>query len=1189
MKFIHLFRCNIRYLACKQVLRIMKLTIVMMTIVLTQLSASTFAQLITIKGNNLNLRQAFSQIRKQTGYVVLYESDLVKRTATANVNLEKAPMEDALKALLKGHNLHFEIKQKSIILSKSTLSDVNKTHPREPKHVDLQEKITVTGNVVDSTNANLNGVTVSARGKTTLTTTTDVNGKFVVDVAPGTILTFSMVGSISQTVTVTPETKVLRIMLLPTKSDLDEVVITAMGKKQAKEAVVGSVVTITPEKLVSPASNLTNAIVGQVAGVIGFQTSGQPGLDNSNFFVRGVTSFGYRQEPIILIDNIELTKDDLARLQVDDIASFSILKDASSTALYGSRGANGVILVTTKRGKSGRPRIDVRFDNVVSEPTKMIGLSDPITYMNMYNLAERSRPETYTGDFFSADKIYNTQQTLANAPGSNRFVYPAVDWMDLMFKKRTSNLKATTSISGGGNIANYFVSGSYATDNGSLKKSPQNDFNNNVSFKTYQLRANVDINLTKSTVFAVDLWGIFNDYSGPITNNASFATDLYAQATHTSPVLFAPYYEPDAANSLTQHILFGNGAAAGATGSNAGLQYYNPYAQMLRGYKTFSTSNMQATVRLDQKLDFITPGLSFNGFFNTNRYSYFDSQMAYQPFYYTVTMPGGYDAATNTYSLTWINNQPGQATEYLIYTPGKKDATARLHFQGSLNYSRRFEDHKLDLSLVGIRQQTLNANGVDPISQLPSLPYALPYRNLNLAGRFSYMFKDRYVIEPGFGYNGSERFADKNRFGFFPTVGVSWIVSREGFWKGTLADILTSTKLRASVGATGNDNIGAQRFFYLSDVDLQPVGAGAFFGTNNSKTRPGVQIRNYPNPEITWERSVIQNYALETTFFGKLDVIAEYWKKNTRNILLRRLVPESTGLEAPISANLGTATSNGWDLTANYTQFVNTDLTVQFMSNFTFSEGKYTGYEEPNYAERYRYVNGAVLGQPRGYLAERLFVDDNEAAAAPAQIFGGVVRGGDIKYRDLNNDGRITVADMAPIGYPTTPQVSYGFGFSVRYKAFDLSTRFQGQTRVSFFISPQDVSPFVVPPSDRGIAGQTTLLQAFADDHWSYDNQNLYALYPRMGTSAALIQNNMQQSTWWIRDGSFLRLKMAEFGYSMPQKLAKKVGLAKCRIYISGTNLFNITNFKLWDPELGGNAFTYPIQRQFNLGVNIGL
>lgn len=1054
-------------------------------------------------------------------------------------------------------------------------------------------KITVTGNVVDSTNTNLIGVTVTSTGKSTVTTSTDVNGKFVIDVEPGAQLTFSMVGFISQTLTVSPQSRELQIKLLAAKSDMEQVVITAFGKKQMKEAVVGSVSTIEPGKLVTPASNLTNALVGQVAGIIGFQQSGQPGLDNSNFFVRGATTFGFRQNPIILIDNIELSIDDLARLQVDDIASFSILKDASSTALYGARGANGIILVTTKRGVEGKARVDVRVDNVISQATKMIELADPITYMKVYNEAEHARPP-FKPDFFSQDKIYNTQQTINNAPGSNKYVYPAVDWMDLMFKKRTNNFKGTASVSGGGGAARYFISGTFNVDNGNLKKSPMNDFNNNVSFKTYQLRGNTDLNVTKTTTLSLDLWGNFNEYSGPITNNASFATDLYAQATHTSPVLFAPYYEPDSANRLTQHILFGNAYAA-STGT--ALRYFNPYAQMMRGFKTFSTSTMQATLRLSQKLDFITQGLSFNGFFNANRYSYFDYQMAYLPFYYTVTLPGGYDRTSNTYTLSWINNAPGQAQEYLTYTPGQKNASAKVHFQGNLNYARRFGDHKIDADLVGIRMQTLNANGNDPRTNQPSLPYALPYRNLNFAGKINYTYKDRYVLEHGFGYNGTERFAEENRFGYFPTGGAAWIVSRENFWGEGISNIISSLKLSATIGASGKDDIGSQRFFYLSDVRLSNLNVGvntfggAVFGTNNSNLRPGVIINNYPNPNITWERTIGMNYRMDITIGRKLDMIAEYWTKNTKDILLQRLVPQSTGLEANIFANLGSAKAHGWDFTANYMQQFSNGLMIQWMSNFTYSQARYTNFEEPNYNEAYRYVNTTILGQPFGYIAERLFVDDKEAAASPRQIFGGTgtVGGGDIKYRDLNGDGQITVADRAPFGFPSTPQIAYGFGLTLRYKAFDLGTRFQGSARTSFFISPRDVSPFVVPPADRGIPGQTGLLKAFAEDHWSFDNQDQYALYPRMATNASLIENNMQQSTWWIRDGSYLRLKFAELGYSMPNNLLKKIHLSKCRIYLSGTNLFNFTNFKLWDVELGGNAFNYPLQRQYNLGVNLGL
>nr|WP_262919919.1 SusC/RagA family TonB-linked outer membrane protein [Niabella hibiscisoli] len=585
-------------------------------------------------------------------------------------------------------------------------------------------------------------------------------------------------------------------------------------------------------------------------------------------------------------------------------------------------------------------------------------------------------------------------------------------------------------------------------------------------------------------------------------------------------------------------------------------------------------------------MDFITKGLQFNGFVNVNRYSYFDYQMAYNPFYYTVTLPSGYDRTTNTYNLTWINSAPGQATEYLNYTPGRKDASAKIHFQGNINFARTFGDHKVDIDFVGIRMQTINANGVDPATQLPSLQYALPYRNLTLAGRFNYTYKGRYLFEHGFGYNGSERFAEQNRFGYFPTGGLGWVVSREEFWGDGISKIISALKLSATIGASGKDDIGSQRFFYLSDVNLQG-GAPATFGTDNIISKPGVSIRNYPNPGITWERAIGTNYRIDLTIARKLDLIAEYWTRNTKDILLQRLVPQSTGLEANIFANLGSAKSSGVDITANYTQTFANGLTTQFMGNFTFSEGRYTGYEEPNYPESYRYINNTILGQPFGYIAERLFTDDKEAAASPKQIFGtGTVMGGDIKYRDLNKDGQITVADQAPFGFPVTPQIAYGFGFTVLYKGFDFGTRFQGSARTSFFIDPRRTSPFVVGP---GYTGQTGLLQAFAEDHWNFDNQDMYALYPRMATSAALIENNMQQSTWWIRNGNYLRLKYAQLGYSLPKSLLQKVHLAKANIYLSATNLLNFSNFKLWDVELGGNAFNYPLQRQYGLGINLGL
>lgn len=1043
----------------------------------------------------------------------------------------------------------------------------------------------------------LPGVTVVASNNKSLGTATDVNGKFVLDVNPGTVLLFKFVGYKGDTIAITERTKTVTVIMKPLETVLTDVVVTAFGKKQLKESVVGSVSTINVENLRTPSSNLTNALTGQVAGIIGFQQSGQPGLDNSNFFIRGVTTFGYRQNPLILIDNVELTTNDLARLQVNDIASFSILKDASATALYGARGANGVILVTTKEGKVGKTSLNFIIENSISKPTQTLKLADPVTYMKLYNEASTTR-DPLSPIIFDADKIYNTQQSMKGAQGSNPYVYPAVDWLDMMFKKSSNTQKASLNVSGGGDIARFLIAGSFSNDNGMLKRSPANNFNNNVNFKNYQLRSNVNVKLTKSTEMIVRLWGNFNDYNGPITNDASFSSDLYSAAMHTSPVLFPAYFQPDSANLLTQHILFGNSSMGGSDGSGVG--YSNPYAQMLRGYKRYSESRMSATLELHQDLDFLAQGLKFHGFFNTNRYSYFDNTMAYNPFYYTV-FPANYNRATNQYTLTWLNSLPGgifqgspgsgnngAATEYLNYTPGNKDANTFVQFQAQLEYSKQLGDHAISANLIGVRQQRLVANGIDPSTQRPSLQYSLPYRNLNLAGRMSYNYRSKYFLEGNFGYNGSERFSQNHRFGFFPTIGGSWIVSKERFWDGGLKNVVSSLKLRASYGLSGNDDIGQQRFFYLSVVDLN-AGNGATFGLTNGYTRNGVRINNYENRNVTWETARIFNAGVEMTLLKDFDFIAEYWTQDRRNILMARNIPSSMGLEASVLTNVGTVKVHGLDLTANYNRTFSRNFRVQFMSNFTYSKGVYGAFEEPQYAEPWRYVSGTMLNQQFGYIAERLFVDDKEVNASPSQIFGGnLPKGGDIKYRDLNGDGRITVADRAPIGYPTVPQIVYGFGFSINYKGLEFNTRFQGQSRVSLFIDPRSVSPFVIPPSPQ-IQSQSQVLKAFADNHWSEENQNLYALYPRMGVSSQAIENNLQRSTWWMRDGSFLRLKTAEIGYALPREIIRRFHMKYCRIYVNGMNLFNITKFNLWDPELGGNGFSYPIQKVYNIGLNINL
>ncbi|RZA00489.1 MAG: TonB-dependent receptor [Sphingobacteriaceae bacterium] len=1050
-----------------------------------------------------------------------------------------------------------------------------------------QSKITITGTVTDTLGSPIAGANVRPVAKLTPATATDQNGKFVLEIEAGTVLRVSYVGFQDKQFTVTAGQSTYAIRISEAANTAEEVVITAYNRKQTREAVVGAVTTVKPGNLKIPASNLTNALAGQVAGVIAYTPSGQPGQDNATFFIRGVTTFGYKQDPLILIDNVELTSSDLARLNVDDIESFSILKDASATALYGARGGNGVILVKTKEGKAGKAQINLRLENSRSQSVQSLEMADPITYMRLFNEAITTR-DPLGEPRYSQNKIVNTQATLDGAPGSNPYVYPAVDWMDMLFKKNTSTQRANLSVQGGGGVARYYVAGAYSNDNGILRTDIRNNNNNNVKFENYQLRSNVNINLTPSTEMIVRLSGTFNEYNGPITNDASFSTDLYNIVMHTSPVDFPAYYEPDAANLNTKHILFGNIAAQGggsATNPDVNpVSYINPYAALLRGHKNFSESRMLAQFEVNQTLDFFTKGLAFHGIFSTNRYSRFESQMGYNPFYYNI---GSYDRSSNQYTLNWLNQQTTgsyAATEYLNYSPGGSTLNTFLYLQGVLDYSRTFgKDHNVSAALIGTRQQTVYANA-------NTLLNSLPFRNLTLAGRLTYSYKGRYFLEGNFGYNGSERFSANNRFGFFPTIGASWLVSDEPFW-GNMYDVFDRFKLRASYGLVGNDAIGSQRFFYVSDVNLNG-GNFAYFGVNNGYNRNGVSINNYENFDVTWETSKQLNLGLEFTLLKKVNVIAEIYENNKYNILQNRAsVPSTMGLEAGIAANIGKVRSRGLDLSVDGKHNFTNSAWISVRGNLTYTENKYTQYEEPNYPEAYRYNVGQPLNRAYGYVAERLFVDDNEAANSPSQIFsnnGVAPKGGDIKYRDLNNDGKIDGADQTYLGNPLVPQIVYGFGFTSGFKGFDFSAFFQGQAKKSFFIDPARTSPFIKSP-DSWLTGDTQLLKAYADDHWSEANQNLYALYPRLGPNGALIENNRQNSSWWLRDGSFLRLKTIEIGYTIPTKYANKVKLKNARIYFNGLNLFTWSPFKLWDPELGGNGFAYPIQKVFNMGINVNL
>lgn len=999
------------------------------------------------------------------------------------------------------------------------------------------------------------GATVSVEGSTR-GVMTDLDGSFeLTGVKPTDKLKFECLGKETQVLQVGTMTNFV-VKLKNAANELDEVTVVAFGK-QRKESVIGSISTVDVKTLKVPSSNLTTALAGNVAGVIAYQRTGEPGQDNADFFVRGITTFGANTSPLILIDNIELTSTDLARLQPDDIESFSIMKDATATALYGARGANGVIFVTTKRGQEGPAKIFARVETSISAPTDVVELADPVTYMKSYNEAISTRDPL--GELmYTYDKIEQTGK-----PGANRLIYPANDWYDMLFKDFATSYRANVSARGGGKVATYYVSGAYTEDTGVLKVDKRNSFNNNIDDKNYTLRSNVDINVTPTTKLAVRLTGNFRDYQGPLNGGS----DVYRQVMHSDPVLFPAYYPVDDEHVGIQHIMFGNYEDG---------SYINPYANLVKGYKNYQRSQMIAAVQLEQDLKFITKGLSFMTLFNLTRLSEFTVNRQFNPYWYRLDR---YDSYTGEYHVNRINEN---GTDYLTYSESGKTVKNTMYSETRLNYNRSFGKHDVTGLLVFTASESLTANA-------GSLQLSLPSRNAGLSGRFTYGYDKRYFVEYNFGYNGSERFHKSHRWGFFPSAGLAWMMSNEKWFK-PLTKVVSNLKLRYSYGLVGNDNIGSSsnRFYYLSEMSMNNSGLGASFGETRNVSYNGIGVVRYANEAITWEKSYKSNYALELGLFKKLDIIAEYFTEHRTDIFMQRAdIPNTMGLQAAVYGNIGQARSKGIDIQADYKQAWASGLWASARANFTYSTGKYDVYEEPTYPESYRQHAGRSIRQTWGYIAERLFVDDEDAANSPSQAaFGSQYGGGDIKYTDVNGDGVITNADMVPIGYPTSPEIIYGFGVSLGHKGFDFSVFFQGLGRESFWIDA--TSAYSTKYNKYGTApfvNNGQLLKAYSDSHWSEDNCDIYALYPRY--SAYENHNNTQVSTWWMRDGSFVRLKQMEFGYTLPQKLTNKIHIDNLRVYFQGNNLLCWSKFKLWDPELAGEGFNYPIQRTFNIGVNV--
>lgn len=1041
-----------------------------------------------------------------------------------------------------------------------------------------EQQVNVFGVVKDSIGG-IPGVYVKAQGGNQ-TAVTDISGRYKISVNKNAVLVFTSIGYLEKKVQVgqlpvsNGEAK-LDIEMLVSEASLEEVTVVGFGT-QRKANLVSSVTSVNVKDLKGPTGNLTNSLAGKVSGLIAFQQSGEPGngTDNSTFYIRGLSTFGSgKQNPLILIDGIESSSTDMARLQPDDISDFSVLKDAAAAAVYGARGANGVVLINTKSGESGKTVFSFRAENRMSTNTDNFKMADNISYMNSANEAALTRnPLAFIP--YSQNKINHT------ILGDDPYLYPNNDWIDMLIKDYTMNQSYNLNVNGGNNKARYYIAGTYNQDNGVLKVDPVNNFNSNIKLSNYSIRTNVNFNVTNTTEVIVRMYGQFDDYTGPVAGG----TGTFNNAMWSNPVMFPARY-PQSMLPYIEHPLFGSAQTTNSDGLQTSTLFFNPYAQMVNGYKVYKTSNIQPQFEVKQDLGFITKGLTARAMTYLKRYAYYGVSRNYNPFYYNAMI----DPTDQSYELAALNHGASGSigtvgTEFLGYNEDGKVVDSKMYLETAVNYNRTFgEKHNVGGMLITYLSSFETGNGGSVLASLPQ-------RNNGLSGRFSYGYDDRYLFEANFGYNGSERFYKTNRYGFFPSVGVAYRVSNEKYFT-PLKNVITDLKIRGTYGLVGNDQIGNtnERFFYLSNANLNNGTFGASFGKNDGGSgiynRPGVSIDRYPNEDITWELSRQTNLGLDLTLFNDFELIVDVFKQKRSQILMPSSnIGSSSGVFIIPSSNYGKGESQGLDLSAKYQKSFNKNLWANLRGTFTYATSKVTLTDEIKYEPSLAYLSraGHSMSQAWGYVAERLFVDQEEVKNSPLQFNDSGLLAGDIKYRDINGDGLINTDDMVPIGYPTQPEIIYGFGSSFGYKKFDFSFYFQGSARSSFFINPENIQPFY-----QNGGYQNGLLQAVHDSHWTEDNRDLYAFWPRLSTWR--VPSNNAVSTWWMRNGNFLRLKSVDTGYSFAPSTLKRVGINSARIYLSATNLFLLSNFKLWDVEMGGNGLGYPVQSVYSLGLQVSL
>lgn len=1101
---------------------------------------------LSVSMSNSTLREVLKTIEKSSQFVFFYLDDAVNLERKVSIDSKNKNIEEILSELFEGTSCTYRISDRQIFISGKAPASTEQQ----------QNKRKISGRVTDIKGEPLIGVNVTVDGDAN-GSITNMDGLYEIFVTKkSVVLKFTYIGFKTSEIRTNASTNIYDVTLEEQVNELDETVIVGYGT-QRKISNIGAQSSMKMEDIKTPSASLTTTLAGRLAGVVAVQRTGEPGKDAADIWIRGISTPN-TSSPLVLVDGVERSFNDI---DPEDIESLTTLKDASATAVYGVRGANGVILIKTKPGKVGKPTVSADYYESFTRFTKMVDLADGITYMNAANEAMRNDG---IATKYTEDQIRNT------IAGKDPYLYPNVDWLKEIFNDWGHNRRVNVNVRGGSEKVAYYASVSYFNETGMTVTDKNIDtYDSKMKYSRYNFTTNLNIDVTPTTKVEIGAQGYLGEGNYPAISSA----DLYNAAMSISPVEYPKMF-------------FVNGEAF-VPGTSTNNNFNNPYSQATRrGYDNLTKNQIYSNLRVTQDLDMLTKGLKLTAMYAFDVYNEIHVHQ---------------DRAESTYNFLDtsvpydMNGQPilqriYEGSNVLSYTQ-ETSGNKKTYLEASLNYDRTFnDDHRVSaLFLFNQQSKLLYPKG--------TLEDAIPYRMMGIAGRATYSWKDRYFAEFNIGYNGAENFSPKHRFGTFPAFGVGWVVSNEKFWQ-PLSKAVSFLKIRYTDGKVGNSEVSDRRFMYLDQMK-ENGDYGYKFGPNGTKWA-GYETVNMA-VDLIWEESRKQDLGIDLKLFNDdLSIVFDLFKERRENILLKRehSMPSFLGYNtsAPYG-NIGIIENKGFDGTIEYNKRINKDWVIALRGNVTFNKDKWIQGELPE--QKYEWMNqyGRNINGAKGYVAEGLFtqaeIDDmarweslsaaNKAITPkPFASQFGTVKAGDIKYKDLNNDGQIDAYDQTYISRGDVPTTVYGFGFTVGWKDLSVGMMFQGVAGAERVLNGSSINPF------NGGGGSGNLYSNI-DDRWTEENPDQNAFYPRLsyGSETTSSINNFQKSTWWVRNMNFLRLKTLQLSYNLPKPWVNKVHLKNAAVYVMGTNLFTLSRFKLWDPELNtDNGASYPNTTSYSVGIN---